>query len=799
MIDLSSAVVVFPPYPSGPVEKSIEMLIEEVDRRSRIRWNRTTTWPPGASPVIAVGRIEALKAFDEIQPDSILTVTDGAKPEGYRIRIGDGDSPVVLVAGNDDRGVLFGVGHLLRKLEMGPGSVFLLEECINVDTSPRFRLRGHMLGYWDKSNTYCAWGPGEFEQYMRDLAIFGTNTIELIPPHSGDRPDSPHFTLPPLEMMERVSHAADEYGLDVWIWYPALDGDYGDPDTVKLALEERKEVFARLPRIDAVFVPGGDPGKTPPGILMVFLERQKALLRRYHPEAEIWISPQGFSDDWMREFVEILEEGPDWLDGVVFGPGVHMSTEEFRDMIPGKYPIRHYPDITHSLSCQYPVPDWDIAYALTEGREPINPRPRDHSTIFRYTQPHTIGFSTDSEGCNDDVNKIVWSSLGWDPDRDILEVLRDYSRYFIGPGYTDRFARGLLSLEENWRGSLVENDGVYDTLSMFQAMEESATPEDLRKWRFQQALYRAYYDAYVRSRLLQENGLEERAMSLLGQARFIGSLPAMDGAEEVLDMPGPGGKPFAWRTRVFQLAEALYQSIQMQLSVPLYRAQAEDRGANLDAIDYPLSNGPWLKTRLAGIRGLGDEDGRLEALEEIIGRKNPGPGGFYDDLGSEPISRCPRISRGRGYEEDPGFWKTSFRMYPHWKNPEPIPLAWRGCTGTLKDTPFEMHYTGLDADSTYRIRVVYSDLSPDIRVRLEANEGVEIHPWITREDAPVPKEFDIPAGATREGTLTLRWQREPGKGGTGRGCQISEIWLMEKLETGESPKVPGQVKPSEHK
>ena len=103
-----------------------------------------------------------------------------------------------------------------------------------------------------------------WEQYIRDLAVFGCNAIELIPPRSDDDADSPHFPLPPLEMMVGMSRIADEYGLDVWIWYPAMDKDYADPKTVEFALKEWGEVFQRLPRIDAVFVPGGDPGHTQP-------------------------------------------------------------------------------------------------------------------------------------------------------------------------------------------------------------------------------------------------------------------------------------------------------------------------------------------------------------------------------------------------------------------------------------------------------------------------------------------------------------------------------------------------------
>jgi hypothetical protein len=43
-----------------------------------------------------------------------------------------------------------------------------------------------------------------------------------------------------------------------------------------------------------------------------------------------------------------------------------------------------------------------------------------------------------------------------------------------------------------------------------------------------------------------------------------------------------------------------------------------------------------------------------------------------------------------------------------------------------------------------------------------------------------PLEFDIPAEATRSGELHLRWAKEPGLGGAGRGLQVAEVWLMRK-------------------
>jgi len=237
------------------------------------------------------------------------------------------------------------------------------------------KLRGHQLGYRPKVNAYDAFTVEMYDQYIRDLAIFGTNSIELIPPRSDDADESPHFPLPKIEMMEEVSRICDRYGLDVWIWYPAMDKDYSDPATVEFALKEWEQVYRRLPRIDYLFVPGGDPGHTQPKYLFALLEKQTALLRKYHPKAQMWMSPQSFSKDWIEEFYDLMKSEPARLGGIVYGPQTRDDIPALAARIPKKYPIRHYPDITHSTQAQFAVPDWDVAYAVTEGREGPNPRP----------------------------------------------------------------------------------------------------------------------------------------------------------------------------------------------------------------------------------------------------------------------------------------------------------------------------------------------------------------------------------------------------------------------------------------
>ncbi len=746
--DFKQAVVILPSSPTTPQKKAAQMIQEEVEKRTQLR----------------------LKIASSGSPAIYLKIAPGGKPESFTLTT---TADTAIVTGADDRGVVFGAGYLLRQFRMARQKLEL-DANLNVSTAPKYAVRGQQLGYRPKTNAYDAWSVPMWEQYIRELAIFGNNTIELIPPRSDDDDDSPHFPLPKMDMMVEMSRIANEYGLDVSVWYPAMDKDYSDPATVQFALKEWEEVFRRLPRIDAVFVPGGDPGHTQPKYMFALLEKQTASLHKYHPKAQMWLSPQGFTKEWRDEFWGLMGTNPPWLTGLVFGPQVYGSLEEFRALTPKRFPIRFYPDITHSIHAEFPVPDWDLAYASTEGRETINPRPVDETAIFKRYQHFADGFVSYSEGCNDDVNKFIWSGLLWNPDASTKSILTNFSRFFIGDDMADDFANGLFALEEDWRGPLASNRQVDVTLAQFKDMERRATPQQRLNWRFQQALYRAYYDAYIHSRLLSENRQEEMAMAALSAARRTGSLKAMDAAEAILDSDARTKDALESRARVFELAEALFQSIHMQLSVERYKAIAIDRGANLDAIDFALNNRVWLENRFHEIRAMASEPERLAKIGEILNWTDPGPGGFYDALGF--VNQRPHLVLGESYAQDPDFLKSpliSFGVSPQrgWRT------SWAANGEIMQDRPLRMLYTGLDPVAHYKIRISYGGDARRIAVRLTAN-GVEVHPYREKGATPEPVEFDLPPQATSSGTMTLEWTRTPGLGGNGRGTQVSEVWLI---------------------
>lgn len=798
-IDLSDCAVVVAPHATPREKTAATVLLEEVEKRCGLRWPRSEGGNPHAAVRIFLGLQNATVGL----PGHALGNKDHLRAEGFLIRTGTDDAGRwIAVIGADERGLLFGAGQLLRLMEFDRQKAWAEPSRLDMRSEPHYPLRGHQLGYRPKTNSYDAWTVPMWDQYIRELALFGTNAIELVPPRSDDAKDSPLFPLPPERMMVEMSTIADRYGLDVWIWYPALDKDYSKPATVEFALAEWGKIFAMLPRVDAILVPGGDPGSTPPALLFALIEKQKANLRKYHPKGQMWVSPQGFNAAYTEEFYNLVrqEHTQTWLDGIAFGPMSRLSIQEMRRTIPEHYPLRCYQDMTHSVWCQYPVVSWDLAYALTEGREVINPRPLAMQEIAKNILPYSIGFITYSEGCNDEVNKFVWSALGWSPDRPIFAIIRDFAHCFTERKIAEGFAHGLMNLERNWHGPLASNSSVEITLSRFQDMEAACSGATLGNWRFQQALFRAYFDAYIRRRLLNEQAYLTAATDVLNQILELGwspvtmgaSPPAKDTITNGLDpdillaqavalveqpMIHPAGAVL--RRRLGELGEALFQSIRMQLAVDRYKGEAVRRGANLDTADHPVTDILWMRRQLLELRKSTDAKTISAGIRSILYRTDPGPGGFYDELGN-PANR-PHFLDPQHDPNDPDNRHIPVidSLYPDTLH-DAAPMAWKHWVQSIYDAPVRLHYQDLDPSAEYFLRIVYGGDEPKEKIRLVANEDVEIHPALARTWPPAPQEFPVPKTATARGRLLLTWTAEPGRGNDGRGCQIAEVFLIPK-------------------
>ena len=104
-------------------------------------------------------------------------------------------------------------------------------------------------------------------------------------------------------------------------------------------------------------------------------------------------------------------------------------------------------------------------------------------------------------------------------------------------------------------------------------------------------------------------------------------------------------------------------------------------------------------------------------------------------------------------------------------------ISWNRYAESRYESPLQARYGGLDPEAGYTVRVVYAGDSMERTIQLSA-DGLEVHPQIEKPNPPAPLEFEIPQGATADGSLTLTWMQAPGRGGNGRGCQVAEVWLM---------------------
>lgn len=764
-VDLGEAVVVVRPGELPNAESAAAVvLVEEIEKRSGIRLATTTDWPNGKT-VIAIASTREVPAWGRECPG----LGKGGTAEGYRLVVDAtvAGAPVVWVLGADARGTLYGVGALLRQLDWAEG-VARIPVSLDIATAPAYPIRGHQLGFRDTANSYDAWTVAQYDQYIRELTFFGINSVENIPFH--DNRANPLMKVSRGEMNRAMSAICERYGLDYWVWAPA-DYDLADAEARAKGLEEHAALYADCSELTGVFVPGGDPGHNPPELVLPFLEDLAKRLQASHPDAKVWLSLQWFNREQVMYIRDYLErEAPTWLGGLVAGPS-SPPIPIARQLLPKQYQYRLYPDITHNKLSQYPVPWWDQAYALTLGREAINPRPTQYAYIHNWFAPYSDGFISYSDGAHDDVNKTIWSALGWDPARAPRDILIEYARVFLDPAIAEEAADGILALEKNWRGVLASNGGVEATLQFWQALE-ARMPHLETNWRWQMFLVRANCDAYIRHRLLRESKLEDEANAVLAQAGERGADAAMNAAMAILNRAVEEPVSPELRARVFDLCEKLFQSCGLQSSVEKYHASGAERGAFLDFIDYPMNNRWWLEDEFEKVRQLGSEAEKCERLRVIAAWEHPGPGSYYDDIGN--AGKSPHVLRSEEVFTEPGEEAHPEPTHWWWDNGlSRARLSWQ----ITMNWPMAVVYEGLDPDAAYTVRLTgYGKFLMRI-------DGERVEPTVRGKEAGDFTEFAVPAEAIQDRKLTLTWDAPTDEGHLNwrQHSRLAEVWLLKQF------------------
>ena len=149
-----------------------------------------------------------------------LGLEPGIGTEGFRITDGPGGS--VRILGNDERGLLYGVGKFLRDARYDLGR--FTPGAWRGTSAPRCPMRGIYLAT-HFNNYYEAATLQEIERYVEDLSLWGYNLLALAYPHwQYAGPDDPAARAM-AEHLRRIMLAGKRVGMRVTLG-DALNGGF---------------------------------------------------------------------------------------------------------------------------------------------------------------------------------------------------------------------------------------------------------------------------------------------------------------------------------------------------------------------------------------------------------------------------------------------------------------------------------------------------------------------------------------------------------------------------------------------
>lgn len=513
-----------------------------------------------------------------------LRIEDESESEEYSV---EHNNNTVVITAHRLRSLIYGFAEFLKKAVYENGRIFLVKD-ISIKRNPSMQIRGHQLSYTNMNNTVDMWGKAEYERYIRDLMLFGTNMVEA---DSGVREEkSTLMRFSQKEMLIAMSEICLEYDIDLSVWHELWSKDSDEETMAKM-----HKLYDDLPKLDVLFPPGGDPGDMQGEAFVQRCVKMKREMQKVFPNIQMWPSAQAPHEypDWGERFAKEMAKCPEEIDGVIYGPNHAMPLDELRRKIDKRYPIRLYPDIGHNVRCETPVhfdrDDWHYALAATLSREAVNPRPSEYRHYHRITRQYAVGSVTYSEGVNDDLNKCVWGAMDLDFNYDLREIVQDYCRTFFPGADTDAIAELLISLEQNWSCDPKENGNIQPNFDGFVSLAESS-PELMKNWRFVLHLFRAYCDKLVRDRRIFET-------ELINEAEILIRKGDVDDAIKVLSTDFSDEYKLN-RQKIDEYAELLFNQIGIQLDVEHYHGMSWERGCTLMTIDNPVTDRRYLLEKL---------------------------------------------------------------------------------------------------------------------------------------------------------------------------------------------------------
>lgn len=518
---VASVRLVLPPQPDAVVGHIASVFTHQVESRCDAR---VTT--EGEAPLTVV-----------------LAIEPGIGPEGYRIA--DGAQGGVIVTGNDERGLLYGVGKLLHTSSYSaqgftPGSW----RGVSVPATP---LRGMYLATHFR-NFYQVAPIEEVQRYIEDLSLWGVNSFLVWFGMEEFQGIGDPKAQAMIERLRALLQIVRDLGLNVCLGSICNDGYANSPVALRaddstvghagyhtrmgnriynlgnelcpskpgvLEMElqycrEKYDAFRDIGIDYWFFTPYDNGGCTCPECAPWgangYLRMAEQLVRGYRsafPEGKVvlgtWYFDRWAEGEWEGMAAQFSAQRPDWVDYVLADNFEEYPRYPLEHGVPGGFPLLNFPDI--SMWGQEP---W--------GGYGANPHPGRLQARWDEAGSKLSGGFPYSEGIYEDINKVICARLYWSPDRPAVDAVKEYVAFEFSPEVVDDVTTAVLLFEANHPRDRVDERAVAAAELLARA-EERLTPHARASWRWRLLRIRAAIDQE-----LYRNSLGRGSSDVLRQA-----------------------------------------------------------------------------------------------------------------------------------------------------------------------------------------------------------------------------------------------------------------------------------------
>ena len=800
--------------------------------------------PSKETLLIAIGIPQANKSIQDFFTKQQIAPLSNLEPglEGFLLKKLENQN-LVIAAGVDQRGCLYAVGEILRQANIRNG-VLQLPDNIEVRTAPAFEIRGtqvqqsHIALKLGKARPYT---DKEYHRVILDYALAGANIFSIGEGPMFDFVKSyglmtqgefgPNTAL--NEAIPAAWEAKESIGRTGYVCLSVPEGN-------QYMLDLCDKFFKDKPAFDLVKFWGGDGGGCecdrckPYGLIFIkTVEKMAAIVHKYHPETKVYFTNQKFQNNDDNAIFKYLQENPsDWLWAWGYGPGSDATSwqpgqrqthrmdlfkypgygpyslypKEILHQLPPNVKLLYYNEITHWRYAQhafiqmYPRPDrdgnlpphWshdiyerrpDQYLTMVYDRLSFYACPKNYFRIFNDLMPYGVGDITHSSGRHDHFNQWMWQRLLWAPRTSLEAVVNDYCNTWFGNEAAPLMAKALYILEDNLTeqadNPMPTKAGIkryYDLVKQAgRLMPKEIMDQD---WLWHLYMQKGALDRYTQLSAIQQTQLQKRIEKLISES--IKSDNTKNGIQEALTL--------------FDLPETKEMSDLREEAKELSDVSNKlfgERSEGLYNLKHDFIGLGWLKRQLERAK-TADNKKKEELLSTIVDYENPGPGGFYDNLGTYNIA--PHLVAGSVYDHGQPYVP---QMMSEGNRPSQRSMHY---TSDEKQG-LTLHYSNLDPKSAYKIRFTLVRPWFQERYAMRMNQKSET---IYADNIPIAKNvelplqmsdfftYDIPMEATADGDLTIRLERasdvgygdrvsvEQWRNSGGWGTIASEVWLMKK-------------------